>query len=85
MGPMYKAQVTEETASLQMEPIFQSLGEIKSGFYVQHQFMGQQGLYKFFTLNFSVKYEKAQKGITTVTVVDDGKSYQIKGMMFNRL
>ncbi len=85
MGPMGKAQISEETASLQMEPIFKSLGDIQNGFYVQHQFLGQLGLYKFFALNFSIKYEKAQKGIATITVIDDGKSYQINGMTFNRL
>lgn len=85
MGPMGKAQLSEETASLQMEPVFQSLGNIQNGFYIQHQYLGQQGLYKFFTLNYSVKYEKAQKGFITITVIDDGKSYQINSMMFNRL
>lgn len=85
MGPIAKAQASEDTASLNMEPIFQNLGNIQSGFYVQHQYLGQQGLYKFFTLNYSVKYEKAQKGVATVTVIDDGKSYQINGIMFNRL
>jgi|GEM_PF-6616981 len=84
MGALGKAQVTEETAALQMKPVFDSLGKMKSGFYVQHQFMGKQGLYKFFSLNFSVKYEKAEKGYATVIVIDDGKSYQINSMMFNR-
>lgn len=85
MGAMGKAQVTEETATLQMKPVFESLGKMESGFYVQHQFVGKQGLYKFFSLNFSVKYEKADKGYATVIVIDDGKSYQINSMMFNRL
>ncbi|MCI5115155.1 MAG: hypothetical protein D3920_03090 [Candidatus Electrothrix sp. AW2] len=85
MGAIGKAQVTEDTAVLQIKPLFESLGKIESGFYVQHQFLGKQGLYKQFSLNFSVKYEKADKGYVTVTVIDDGKSYQIYGMMFNRL
>ena len=50
-----------------------SLGKIQSDFFVQHQFLGQQGLYKLFTLNFSVKYENAKKGIATVSIIDDGK------------
>jgi hypothetical protein len=54
MGPLGRAQLTEETGALQMQPVFQSLGDIQSGFYVQHQFMGEQGLYKYFTLNYSV-------------------------------
>ena len=85
LGPIIKAQLTEQTAVLQMEPIFNSLGNIESGFYVQHQFLGQQGIYKMFVLNFSIKYEKAEKGVASITVIDDGKSYQINGMNFNRL
>ena len=85
MGPVSKAQLTEEVASLQMQPVYENLGKLESGFYVQHQFVGQQGLYKFFTLNFSATYEKAKKGVVSITVIDDGKTYQINGLMFNRL
>lgn len=85
VGPMGKSQVTEEVASLRMEPVFQNLGKIQKGFYVQHQFMGQQGPYKTFVLNFSVKYEKAPKGLATITVLDDGKSYQIYGIFFTAI
>ena len=85
LGSIRRAQLTEETVKLQMEPVFKSLGKIQSDFFVQHQFLGQQGLYKLFTLNFSVKYENAKKGIATVSIIDDGKSYQLDGVMFNRL
>lgn len=85
LGPIRRSQLTLETAKLQLEPTFQSLGAIKSGFFVQYESMGKQGKYKLFMLNFSVQYEKAEKGIATVTIIDDGKSYQIDGVMFNRL
>lgn len=85
LGPIRRAQLTLETAKLQIEPTFQSLGVIKSGFFVQYQSLGKQGLYKLFMLNFSVKYEKAEKGFSTVTIIDDGKSYQIDSIMLNRL
>lgn len=85
LGPIRRSQLTLETAKLQIEPTFQSLGAIKSGFFVQYQSMGKQGLYKLFMLNFSVKYEKAEKGFATVTVIDDGQSYQIDSIMLNRL
>lgn len=85
LGPIRRSQLTLDTAKLQMEPLFQSLGKIENGFFVQHQFMGEQGIYRYFALNYSVKYENAEKGIVMVTVIDDGSSYQIDGMMFNRL
>ncbi len=85
LGPIRRSQLSEETVKLQMEPVFQSLGEIKSGFFVQHQFLGQQGLYKIFMLNFSVKYANAEKGVAMITVIYDGNSYQIDGVLFNRL
>ena len=85
LGPIRRSQLTEKVAKLQIEPVFQSLGKIKSGFFVNHQFSGQQGLYKMFTLNYSVAYEKAEKGIVVVTVIDDGSSYQIDGVIFNRI
>ncbi len=85
MGPIARAQFTEDSATLQIEPLFDGLGKIVDGFYVHHQFSGRQGLYKSFMLNFSAKYEKAGKGIVNVTVIDDGKSYQIYGIMLNRI
>jgi hypothetical protein len=85
LGPIRRAQLTEETVKLQMEPVFNSLGKIQNNFFVQHRFLGQQGLYKLFTLNFSVEYENAKKGIATVSIIDDGKAYQLDGVMFNRL
>lgn len=85
MGPIGRSQLTKETASKQMQPTFEGLGKISNGFYVQHQYLGKQGLYRFFALNYSVQYEKAPKGFVTINVIDDGVSYQINGMMFNRL
>lgn len=85
MGPITRSQVSENTATLQIEPLFDGLGKIVDGFYVQHQFVGKQGLYRSFMLNFSVKYEKADKGIVNVTVIDDGKNYQIYGIVLNRI
>lgn len=85
LGPIRRSQLTEKVAELQMEPVFQSLGKIKSGFFVNYRFSGQQGMYKVFILNYSVIYEKAEKGIAVVTVIDDGSSYQIDGVIFNRL
>ena len=85
MGPIARSQISEDTATLQIEPLFDGLGKIIDGFYVQHQFVGQQGLYKSFMLNFSARYEKADKGFINVTVIDDGESYQIYGIMLNRM
>lgn len=85
LGPIGKAQFSKEFAEQQLAHVYESLGKIKEGFFVQHQFSGKLGLYRTFALNFSVEYEKAEKGIVTVTIIDDGKKYQLYGMMFNRL
>ena len=85
LSPIRRSQVTEQTAILQMEPVYQSLGGIISGFYVQHQFIGQQGLYKNYLLNYSVKYENAEKGVAIFSIIDDGKTYIIDSFIFNRL
>ncbi len=85
MGPIAKSQFSESTADLQMAPLFEVLGKMVDGFYVQHQFVGQQGLYKLFMLNYSMKFEKAEKGFLSVTVIDDGNNYQIYGIMLNRI
>lgn len=85
LGPIRRAQLSLDTAKLQIEPTFQSLGAMESGFFVRHQFIGQEGIYKFFTLNFYVKYEKAEKGFASISVIDDGKTYQIDSITLNRL
>ncbi|MDH3348638.1 MAG: hypothetical protein OEM02_11150 [Desulfobulbaceae bacterium] len=85
LGPIRKSQLSQKTVNLQMEPVYKSLGKIESGFFIQHQFFGQQGLYKLFMLNFSVKYENAEKGIMNISIIDNGKSYQVDGVMFNRI
>lgn len=85
IGPIGRAQVSKDSARLQLELLHDNLGGIENAFFVQHQFVGRLGLYKNFALNFSVKYEKAEKGIATITVIDDGSSFQVYGIMFNRL
>lgn len=85
MGPITKSWLSEDTLTLQMEPLFEGLGGIGDGFYVQHQFSGKHGLYRLFTLTFSATFEKADKGYVSVTVIDDGKSYQIYGVLLSRM
>jgi len=85
LGPIGKAQISKESAEKQLAYLYESLGEIKEGFFVQHQFVSKLGMYRNFALNFSVEYEKAKRGMVTITVIDDGKEYQLYGMMFNRL
>lgn len=85
LGPIGKAQVSKESAEKQLAYLYESLGKIRKGFFVQHQFVGKLGMYRHFALNFSVEYEKAEKGIATITVIDDGKEYQLYGLTFNRL
>jgi hypothetical protein len=83
LGPMARAQVTEEVAARTIAPTFDLLGKLESGFFVQSGFMGQQGLYKSFVLNYFGVYEKSKRGTVTIYVIDDGSSYQIWSMMFN--
>jgi len=85
LGPLAKSQLTESAASLQMNPLFTSLGKISDSFYVQYAFTGQQGPNKGFMLNYFAKYEKAERGIINVGVIDDGKDYQIVSMMFSAM
>lgn len=85
LGPIRRAQLTLNTARLQIEPVFASLGAIESAEFVYHQFMGRSGMYKMFALYYSAKYEKADKGVLMISLIDNGKSYQIDGMIFNRL
>lgn len=85
IGPIGRAQVSGAAAEQSLKHLHENLGKIKDGFYVQHQFSGKLGLYTHFALNFSVEYENAEKGLATVTIIDDGESYQVYGIFFNKL
>lgn len=85
IGPVGRAQVSKASTEQQLKYLYENLGKIEEAFFVQHQFASRIGSYKTFALNFSVKYEKAEKGLATITVIDDGSSYQVYSVMFNRL
>ena len=85
LGPIARAQFSEEKINLNMLPVFDALGEIESGFYVQHFFGGKIGIHKNFALNYFTKYEKAERGMMSIIILDDGSSYQIYSVMFNRM
>lgn len=85
IGPIGRAQISKDTASEQLRFLYQNFGAIENGFFVQHQFIGKFGLYRTFALNFSVEFEEIERGIAAITIIDDGSTYQVHGIILNRL
>ena len=85
LGPIARSQYSEKAIEVSMTHLFNMLGKIESGFYVSHSFTGKQGLYKNFVLSYFAKYERAERGAVTITIIDDGTSFQIYGVQFNRM
>lgn len=85
LGPIARAQFSKDAADTMITPLFDSLGRIEEGFYIGHVFVGSQGLYKSFRIDYFAKYEKAERGGVTIHIIDDGSSYQISSVFHFRM
>lgn len=84
-GPLAKVNVSKSTLNQQLSTLRQFLGNIKSFYFVNHIYNGQQGLYKSFTLNYFAEFENAERGFVSVQVILEDSGYQVYGLNMNKM
>jgi len=84
-GPMAKANVSKSTFMQQLSAIRQFLGDIKSNYFVNHVYNGQQGLYRIFTLNYFAEFENAERGYISIQLITDDNGYQLFALNMNKI